>query len=103
MKERVFSDDVKLHDSFPRTKVKLVKQCCQKVNLQKYEKMKALKVNHNIIRTLLVISAKINRVIYFNIVLECPLSPVSLNIANAGGFRRITAKSKLRKSRRSLH
>ena len=95
MKERIFSDDVKFHDGLPRTKVKLFKQCRQKVNLLKDGKMKTLEVNRNIISTLLAISAKTNRVIDFNLALEYPLSPVPLNIANADGSRRITVKSKL--------
>ena len=95
MKERIFSDDAKFHDGLPRTKVKLFKQCCQKVNLLKDGKMKTLEVNRNIISTLLAISAKTNRVIDFNMALEYPLSPVPLNIANADGSRRITVKSKL--------
>ena len=57
--------------------------------------MKTPEVNHHIISTLLAISAKTNRVIDFNMALECPLSPGPLDIANAGGSRRITAKSKL--------
>ena len=93
MKERLFSDDVKFHDGLPRTKVKLFKQCCQKINLLKDGKMKTLEVNCNIISTLLAISAK--TVIDFNMALEYPLSPVPLNIANADGSRRITVKSKL--------
>ena len=95
MKERIFSDDVKFHDGLPRTKVKLFKQCCQKVNLLKDGKMKTLEVNRNIISILLAISAKTNRVIDFNMALEYPLSPVPLNIANADGSCRITVKSKL--------
>ena len=76
MKERIFSDDVKFHDSLPRTKVKLFKQCCRKVNLQKDGKMKTLEVNRNIISTLLAILDKTNKVIDFNMTLEYPLSPV---------------------------
>ena len=53
MKERICSDDVKFHDGLPRAKVKLFKQCCQKVNLLKDGKMKTLEVNRNSISTLL--------------------------------------------------
>ena len=95
MKERIFSDDVKFHDGLSLTKVKLFKQCCQKVNLLKDGKMKTIGVNRNIISTLLAISAKTNRVIDFNMALEYPLSPVPLNIANADGSHGITVKSKL--------
>ena len=91
IKGRIFSYDVKFHDSLPPAKVKLFKQCCQKVNLLRNGKMKTLEVNG----TLLAISAKTNRVIDFNLALEYPLSPVPLNIANAGGSRRITPKRKL--------
>ena len=63
MKEKISSDDVKFHDSFPRTKVKLFKQCCLKFKLQKDGQMKTLKVNRNIISTLLAISAKTNGVL----------------------------------------
>ena len=35
MKETIFSDDVKFYDSLPRTKLKLFKQCCQKLTYRK--------------------------------------------------------------------
>ena len=96
IKERIFSDDIKFHDSLSaRTKVKLFKQCNQKVSLSKDGKIKTVEVNRNIISTLLAASAKENQAIDFRLVSEYPLSPVPLNIANADGSRRSTAKSKL--------
>ena len=95
IKERIFSDDTKFHDSLLRTKVKLFKQCNQKVSFLMDGKMKTVEVNPNIISTLLAASAKANQAIDFSLALEYPLSPVPLNIADADGFQTSTAKSKL--------
>ena len=93
IKERIFSDDTKFHDSLSRTKVKLFKQCNQKVSLLKDGKIKTVEANRNIISTLLAASAEENQAIDFSLALEYPLSPVPLNMANADGSRRSTAKS----------
>ena len=95
--QRIMSDEKGIHDKLPRLKVKLFKQCSQKVMVKKNGKMKTVEANHNIISKLLAASAKTQQVIDFESALQFPLSSVPLNIANADGSRRTTDKSKLAK------
>ena len=95
--ERIMSDEKGIHDTLPRLKVKLFKQCSQKVIVKKNGKTKTVEANRNIISSLLAASAKTQQAIDFESALQFPLNPVPLNIANADGSRRTTNKSKLSK------
>ena len=89
--EHLISDEKNIHNTLPRLKVKLFKECIQKVIVVN-GKIKTVEANCNIIITPLAASAKNRQAINFETALQYPMSPVPLDIANADGSRRTTDK-----------
>ena len=95
VQNRLFSDEIKFHDTLTCNRLVLFKDCGKNVVVKKDGKLKSIEVNRNIIGNLLALSAKTGQLIDFNKALEFPLCPVDLNLSNPDGSRRSTQKSKL--------
>ena len=101
LQNRILSTKEKIHDPIKRQEKTLFQNSSKKVTVKQNGKEKVIEVNREIIGTLLTLSAKHEKLINFEIALQCPLCPVPLSLANPDGSRRKTTKSALMKVVRS--
>ena len=85
---RLLTEETKFHDPLTRSKYTLFRSCSRKVNmLERSGKLKAVEVNRNVIRTLLALSARSERLIDFQKALSYPLCSVLLSLDNPARSR----------------
>ena len=92
---RLFTTSIPFHAGITRSNYETFSKALKTVTIKKNNKVKVIKVNRNVINSLLSFTNKSEKSISFVGALH-PLSPVPLSIANAGDRKRKTNKAKLK-------